>query len=313
MRISVWTSSLAAAIIFSGTLTLCTGCAGRSQEAASGTGYTAEQETSSKEDPELYGGGMVYNATLFPGDAEEEFSYELPVLSQKELKEIKIENYSVSGEGDYRITQEETTAGNVYRGWYYYYLHLKVSASPDHPADFSIDSLDLTVDGEPFSYTPGSMRFYNPAGLYGKDIPDDGGILLYKEAPEAILSEIPSDPSHPVRILLEVNEDCTISGFDALDFLEIQTVSRKINNVPVSGEDYPLSLKKGDELEISFCLKYKEGFSDSDLIKASRIIRYQDGQGREYLLNEPQGFLLIGFENDRMIRNYIDREIIGDA
>ena len=310
MRLSVRTTCLTAIILFSAAFA---GCASRpSVNETKETCSISETEKDSTMENVLYGGGMVCNATLFSGEEEEEFSYELPVFSRKEIKEIKVDRYRISGEGDYKITQEETTAGDVYRGWHYYYIHLKVSARPDQPADFSIDSLDLNIDGELYSYTPRSMRFYNPKGLYGQDIPDDGGILLYTDAPEAILSVIPSDPSRPVTIRLEVNEDCTITAFEALDFLDITNITRKVNNSPVPGEGF-LSLKKGDEIELSFCLNYKEGFSDSDLIKASRIIRYQDQKGREYLLNEPQGFLIIGFENDSMIRNYIDREIIGDA
>ena len=144
MRLSVRTTCLTAIILFSAAFA---GCASRpSVNETKETCSISETEKDSTMENVLYGGGMVCNATLFSGEEEEEFSYELPVFSRREIKEIKVDHYRISGEGDYKITQEETTAGDLYRGWYYYYIHLKVSARPDQPADFSIDSLDLNDD-----------------------------------------------------------------------------------------------------------------------------------------------------------------------
>ncbi len=303
------------------------GCASGTSSGKKET-LSAVIETEEDSQEEIFGGGMVRNTTLYSGKEEMELSFELPVISRKELKEIKVDHYRITGEGDYRITQGETTAGDVYQGWYYYYIHLMIALDNDPPASFSIDSMDVTIDGKAYSYTPGCMKFYNIPGFYHEEIPDDSGILLYKDTPEVILSTIPSDKAHPVSISLEVNEDCTITGFEALDFVEITNVKWKVNGTLISpqegltpqedqekftSQESRISLKKGDEVEVSFNLAYQDGYSDSDLIKTSRIFRYEDSEGKQYVLNEPHGFLLIGFENDRMIHNYIDRELTEDA
>ena len=180
---------------------------------------------------DLFGGGMVRNATLLSGGMDEVFSYELPVISPKELKSIEPEQIHVSGEGNYSVEWDNVSSGGVYKGWYYYYIHLKVCADQEKAAAFFVDSIDLQIDGAAYRYTPECLAFYNPKGLYGKEMPDDQGALLYIDSPEVILPSIPSDPNHPLIITLEVNDDCTLTDFTALDFLEIQLIDCKINRV----------------------------------------------------------------------------------
>ena len=260
---------------------------------------------------DLFGGGMVYNSTLLT-DEKLFCSYELPVISPRKLNNIRIVQANVSGEGTYEIITDDVSSGNVYKGWYYYYLHFRVSVSQQTPADFSIDSFDLDIDGEPYVYTPAKMVFYNTEGFFGEKISDEGKALLYLDAPEALQNTIHDDPSDPVTFVMEVNEDCTLRDFCALDFLDVSDISYFVNEEEVFTEKGGLSLKKGDELEISFCLNYQEGLSDSDLIKTSRIISYETLDGTSWLVNDPQGFLIIGFEEDRMIHNYIDKVLLSE-
>lgn len=272
-----------------------------------------ETESIFSNETDLFGGGMVCNATLLSGGIDEVYSYELPVLSPKELKSIELEEIHTSGEGNYKVLWDHVSTGGIYKGWYYYYIHLKVGADQSSRASFQVDSLDLMIDGVSYQYSPRSFVFYNTKGLFDQDLSDESGILLYLDSPEVILSAIPSDPQNPVRISLEVNEDCVLEDFLALDFLNITNLTFRVNDIQQEKSDTKgLSLQKGDALEISFNLEYQEGFSGADLIKTSRILKYRSN-GKEYLLNEPQGFALIEFEDDQMIHQYIDQEILADA
>ena len=264
------------------------------------------------QDTVLFGGGMVYGSTLISGDDNTFFSYELPVISPIKIKNMTVSSVHVSGKGNYQIQPDGFSFGNTYKGWYYYYIHLKVKLSQDIPADLVIDHLDLEIDGKKYSYTPYRMAFFNTEGLYREKIPDDEGILLYKDPPAVIRSTIPDDPSEPDILLLEVNEDCTYTGTEALDFLDLTDISYKINEEPYIPENDRIELRKGDLFEISCCLQYQEGLSDSDMIKTSRIIHYEDKDGNPCIMNDPQGYIIIGFEEDRMIRHYIDREILDE-
>ena len=87
MRLSVRTTCLTAIILFSAAFA---GCASRPSVNETKESFSvSETEKDSIMENILYGGGMVCNATLFSGEEEEEFSYELPVFSRKEIKEIK--------------------------------------------------------------------------------------------------------------------------------------------------------------------------------------------------------------------------------
>ena len=262
---------------------------------------------------DLFGGGMVYNETLLSEGEDTFFSYELPVIAPEKLNDIRIRSVHVTGEGDYQVIPDGYTTGDVYRGWYYYYLHLKVSASLEKPASFEVESIDLTIDGYPYSYTPAKMAFCNPMGYRPEILPDERGILLYEDPPETIMNELPDDPADPASVTLEVNEDCTFISMEAMSFLNVTDLSCFVNGkkIFVSDTEPDISLKQGDHLTLSYCLSYQEGISETDLIKTSRILTFEDREHVRYMMNEPQGFLIIGFEGDQMIRNYIDREILG--
>ena len=264
---------------------------------------------------DLFGGGMVYNETLLSEGKDVLFSYELPVISPEKLGDIQIRSVQVKGEGDYQVIPDGFTTGDVYRGWYYYYLHLKVSASPEKPASFAVESIDLSIDGKPYRYTPAKMAFCNPKGYRPEVLLDERGILLYEDPPETIMNELPDDPAHPASVTLEVNEDCTFRSMEAMSFLDVTDLSCFVNGKKIflsdTDQELDISLKQGDHLTLSYCLSYQDGISDTDLVKTSRIFTFEDSSHVRFMMNEPQGFLIIGFEGDQMIRNYIDREILG--
>ena len=279
-----------------------------------------EKADASMTGKDYYGGGMVYNAALFSEDIDPEapeessfFSYELPLISDHEVKEISVTEINVSGEGTeeggYLIRPDGFTSGDFYNGWYYYYIHLKAAMSQDHPISLTVDSVDLMIDNLPYTYIPYEMRFYNTRGMYRDLYTDDADILFYHDPPSMICSHIPDDEENPMVISLEAGENCTIKSIEALDFLDIVNLSCKINEEETDWHGGSLPVKKDDIIELSFNLKYQDGISDEHLVKSSRILLCEDSRGNTFLFNEPQGFSIIGFENDQMIHTYIDQEL----
>ncbi len=280
--------------------------------------FQAQPDTSSSGN--YYGGGMVCNAALLSEETDLSapeafsfFSYELPLISDHEIKDLTVSDIHVSGEGSkedgYLIRPDGYTFGDVYQGWYYYYIHLKAAMTQDHPISLTVDSVDLMIDRLPYTYVPYDMRFFNTRGMYGEYYTDDADILFYHEPPAMIYSHIPDDPDNPAQLILEAGEDCTIKTIEVPDFLDITDLSWKINGEEAAFQGSSLPVKKGDIIELTFLLSYREGFSDENLIKTSRILFCEDKEGKPFLFNEPQGFSIIGFENDEMIHNYIDREL----
>ena len=296
--------------------TILTGCGKRVDSDQKTDPVLTEDLNSKKSSFDLFGGGMVFNETLLSEGEDVFFSYELPVIAPEKLNDIQLRSVHVTGEGDYQVIPDGVTEGDVYRGWYYYYLHLKVSASLENPASFAVESIDLVIDGSPYSYVPAKMVFCNPKGFRPEVHPDERGILLYEDPPETIMNGLPDDPASPASVTLEVNEDCHFISMEAMSFLDVTNISCFVNGKKVfvseSAPELNISLLQGDHLTISYCLSYQDGISDTDLIKTSRILTFEDRDHVRYFMNEPQGFLIIGFEGDQMIRNYIDREILGE-
>ena len=212
-------------------------------------------------------------------------------------------------DADSVISLDHVTYGDCYRGWYYYYLHLKARLPQEEPLYYSVDALDVSIDGEAFSYTPESMYFCNTKGYYQRDIPDDSGILVYHDPPEVLMNKLPDDPDSPEVLSLEAMEDCAITDINALDFVSFENMSCKVNGTEVPWPQERLSLNKGDVAEFSYNLSYQDGTDETSLIKASRMVMYEDARGNECIMNEPQGFSIIGFEGDHMIKEYIDEVI----
>ena len=254
---------------------------------------------------EIYGGDIVKIHVMHVSSLNSALSYELPVISTVEIDDFKIDQYYVNGEGDYTIEYENITGGNKYRDFYYYFVHILVDVSDDTPADFSIESVDMFINGEIVNYKIDDMRFTNTKAQYNnwKDDEDD---FVYSSDLTFLYQTIPDETTQ--YIYLEAQSDCVIKDFGALDYLNIENLEIYVNNKKVSlGKD--IQVYKGDEVKISFNLSYKDNASAESLLKTTRYITYANKNGEECVFADAQGFMVINYIDDTFIKQYIDNKL----
>lgn len=257
------------------------------------------------------GGGMVKNMTLAAENTDGPLAYEIPLISRRKLRKVTYDDCRMSGTGSIEITCDGMSGGKVWKGYYYYFLHFRVSVPQDEPVNVRVETLELTADGKKIHYMPDVLTFCNTRAYFESEDPPCavGDALLYEDAPALLMGELPDDPHNPEFFSLEVNRDCIIRDFRCPGLLEISNaeILRNGDTVPLGEEG--IALKAGDRVEIFFNLAYAEGVSDASLVKTSWYLLYEEADGKQYILEEPQGFMVFNIRDDRFVRNYIDQLI----
>lgn len=256
---------------------------------------------------EIFGGDLVKNHVMYGSSSNAALAYELPVISTEKITEFSIDQFYVSGEGDYKIEFEELTGGSSYKNYYYYFAHISVAVSDESPADFSIESVDMCINGEVVNYKISEMIFTNTIAKYPQ-YKDDESDLVYTSDVTFLYQTIPDQAQQ--NIDLEAQSDCIIKEFGALDYLNTENLDIYVNNNK-ENLDKEIKLNKGDELRISFNLSYEKNIPEYSLLKTTRYITYLNNDGTKCVFADPQGFMIINYVNDNFIKQYIDN-YIGD-
>lgn len=254
---------------------------------------------------EIYGGNMVKNNTMFTSRQDNALAYELPIVSSVEITDFEITEFHVTGTGEYNIDTNGLTGGEIYNGWYYYFVNLSVSVSMDETADFSIDSVDMRINNKLVNYTIGDMKFSNTTGRYEEQVIDDRTDLVYANGTTALYQVIPSEKEDAECMSLEIQEDCTITDFNASDYLEIKNLKVFVNDKAVSF-DGNLQVHAGDIVNFSYNLSYKNDVHAWNLLKATKVISYTNASGEKCVFSDAQGFMVINYVNDGFVKEYID-------
>lgn len=116
-------------------------------------------------------------------------------------------------------------------------------------------------------------------------------------------------PKNDVQIItLEIQNDCTISEFNCLDFVSINNLAVKVNGNKTDFSD-GISVKKGDKVSFEYTLDYKEKVSSMDLLKTTLYITYMDKDKEKLAFIDEQGLMIINYQNDNFVKEYIDNEL----
>lgn len=259
---------------------------------------------SEKEELQVYGGDIVKNNTLMVNGNY--LAYELPIISNQKITSFEIEDYNISGEGSYDIKYEKLSGGEKYNGWYYYFANLKVKVDNDVKADFSVDSVNINVNNQNIKYNISKMHFANTEGYWGEKYNTKKRDFVYDCEKTFLFQNI---PKNDVQIItLEIQNDCTISEFNCLDFVSINNLAVKVNGNKTDFSD-GISVKKGDKVSFEYTLDYKEKVSSMDLLKTTLYITYMDKDKEKLAFIDEQGLMIINYQNDNFVKEYIDNEL----
>ena len=233
-------------------------------------------------------------------------AYELPIISNQKITSFEIEDYNISGEGSYDIKYEKLSGGEKYNGWYYYFANLKVKVDNDVKADFSVDSVNINVNNQNIKYNISKMHFANTEGYWGEKYNTKKRDFVYDCKKTFLFQNI---PKNDVQIItLEIQNDCTISEFNCLDFVSINNLAVKVNGNKTDFSD-GISVKKGDKVSFEYTLDYKEKVSSMDLLKTTLYITYMDKDKEKLAFIDEQGLMIINYQNDNFVKEYIDNEL----
>ena len=260
-----------------------------------------EKENSVK----IYGGSLIKNNTMFTSRQDSALAYELPIISSVKITDFEITEFHVSGIGQYDIEFEALTGGEIYNEWYYYFANLSVKVATDEAADFSIDSVDMIINGTPINYTIGDMKFSNTKGACGEQVIDDRTDFVYANGTTALYQVIPSEKEDIQTTSLDIQSDCVITDFSALDYLEIQNLKVYVNGKIVTFDD-GLLVHAGDVVDFEYNLGYQKGVQKWNLLKTTKLIFYTNASGEECVFPDAQGFMIINYVNDDFVKEYID-------
>ena len=109
----------------------------------------------------IAGGGMVKNAALVTENTESALAVELPLITDRELRDVEVTDTHLSGEGALRFDYKGMTEGGRYKGYYYYFMHFSALVSREEKTDLKVESIDLLADGESVKYRPDTLTFMN--------------------------------------------------------------------------------------------------------------------------------------------------------
>ena len=239
---------------------------------------------SEKEELQVYGGDIVKNNTLMVNGNY--LAYELPIISNQKITSFEIEDYNISGEG--------------------YFANLKVKVDNDVKADFSVDSVNINVNNQNIKYNISKMHFANTEGYWGEKYNTKKRDFVYDCEKTFLFQNI---PKNDVQIItLEIQNDCTISEFNYLDFVSINNFAVKGNGNKTDFSD-GISVKKGDKVSFEYTLDYKEKVSSMDLLKTTLYITYMDKDKEKLAFIDEQGLMIINYQNDNFVKEYIDNEL----
>ncbi len=255
----------------------------------------------------IAGGGMVKNAALVTENTESALAVELPLITDRELRDVEVTDTHLSGEGALRFDYKGMTEGGRYKGYYYYFMHFSALVSREEKTDLKVESIDLLADGESVKYRPDTLTFMNSEAYFGEEVCAVGDALLYEEAPVLLKGTIPDDPDHPDYFSLEVNRDCTLREFCSIGILDLVNVEIQVNGVPQPLDDSGISLHEGDDVAVFYNLAYTGGSGPDTMVKTSWYMRYEEKDGRVFVLEEPQGFMVFNVKDDSFVKAYIDR------
>lgn len=258
-----------------------------------------------EKDITIYGGSLIKNNTMFTSRQDSALAYELPIISSVEITDFEVEEIHVSGVGEYDINVNSLTGGEIYNGWYYYFANLSVKVSTDEPADFSIDSVDMLINSTSINYVMEDMKFSNTKGHMGEQVIDNKSDFVYTGGTTALYQVIPNEKEDTERMSLEIQSDCVITDFEALDYLEIENLKVFVNGKAASIAD-GISVHEGDTVDFSYNLGYKSGVHDWNLLKTTKLISYKNAEGKKCVFSDAQGFMVINYVNDNFVKDYID-------
>lgn len=252
----------------------------------------------------VYGGDIIKNNTIMT--TEKYLSYELPIIINCEVETFEIDEYKIVGKGDYDIEFENLTGGEDYNGWYYYFANLNIKVNHDVEADFSINSVSMNINNQNVEYEIPNLHFSNTIASFGGDCNTEKRDFVYNCEKTFLYQHIPSETMQ--TITLDIQNNCTITEFEILDFVSIENLSVKVNGKEeelASG----ISVEKGDLVTFDYTLRYKDNVSDMNLLKTTSYITYIDENKKKCAFVDEQGLMIINYQNDNFIKRYIDEKI----
>lgn len=255
---------------------------------------------------EVYGGDIIKNNTMIA--SENYWAYEVPIILNSKIKDFDIKEYKISGKGSYDIKFKELTGGEEYNGWYYYFANLEVSVDNDVRADFSVESIDMTINGENIKYVIPDLHFSNAVASLGAGYDTEKRNFVYNTENTFLYQYIPKETTQTIG--LDIQNDCTITEFKILDFVVLENLVIKVNDKETNLEN-GICVHKGDNVEFNYTLNYKEGVSEANLLKTTSYITYIDENDKKCAFIDEQGIMIINYQNDKFIKDYIDSKFGG--
>ena len=249
----------------------------------------------------IYGGELIKNNTIKVNDYA--LAYELPIVSNKKIETVTIEEFIVSGDGDYDIQFQGITDPVKYEGMYYCFANLMITVNPDSDTNFSVDKVRMLINGERIEYEVGTLKFCSAKKYFDGDVITRDNYFVYKGGKTYLYHAIPNiDKQYQA---FEVERPCTIKSIEMLDFVDVNNLKVYLNGTEVTFQN-GIDVAVGDEVNFEYTLSYKDGVSGTDILKTTFFMLFSDEKGNEHVFLDEQGLMIIDFNEDRFIKNYID-------
>lgn len=259
-----------------------------------------------KEELKVTGGELVKYNVIYESNSK--LAYELPIITNYKVETLEIDEFVISGKGNCDITYKGMTDVSEYEGYYFSYINLDVGIEKDELVDCNVDSAIMYINGLRIEYPIAKMHFSNVTTQFGKDCDTDRQSIVYTCEKALLYQYIPSYKKE--NITMEVEEDCTITSIDIVDFVDINNLVVKVNDKRRK-IDEGIELKKGDKVSFDFTLNYKGNASSADILKTTFYITYTDKDKNECLFIDEQGLVIINYINDGFVKEYIEKLVQG--
>ena len=235
----------------------------------------------------------------------------IPLITNFKISSMHLDQVQTDHPGIFEFKEyvQELDYFSEYKGHYVYFLGLEISClSADTVQKVNVEKIDLTINQKQYELKTPDFRLANgvegiPANRYL-----DAGVMTYGDSlPAGIWYGMPT-AEYPAEFSVMAYHDLTVDSIEVADYFTYQNFKVDGQNADPAKLDYKMSAQ--DQMKFSYTLDYQNGSSDRKIVRASRVIRFHDGDGPAAFIDGNGEYVLLGQGTDKeppqALRNYID-------
>lgn len=260
----------------------------------------------------IYGGETVRYSVCFDSTMDYKQRFALPLIVSKKVDSFVLTSVKTTGEGKYTWSCSEFYSKEAYKykGWHVYWFVLEVGIdSYKEAADFSINALNLVLNGENYTYKIPYFKVVNTKGYNDEIVYDGNENIQFSGNADLSYSVIPNDKNNPVQTGITASKSAYICGFSALDCVKVKNLELKQDGIQIPADfkdgNNLIHLDEGESMTFQYNLEYKENVDENKLVKTSKIILYHNKRDDLCMFCDNTGFCVTNSDNDKNIKEYI--------